>query len=193
MFDEQERKLHTFSIHRDRLHRFQRRRVRSLATSLLLGVHAQRRFADAFERHDELLFEGEVDRIHVFGGSEPDVIERIVERNSVFDGLCRQVAARCVLRFVCAALFLPILRVKITFCFPNSFESHRQRDAVTVIQTSDKVDALDGTLLGVVVAPADNLVFIGVRFLGDAVVRDHDAFFAFHLANVGLDNPPQIG
>lgn len=44
-------------------------------------------FGIAFEWHNELLFEGELHKVHVFGRGKPDVIERIFERNPVFHGL----------------------------------------------------------------------------------------------------------
>jgi hypothetical protein len=39
-----------------------------------------------------------------------------------------------------------------------------------------KVDALDIPLLGMVVVPANNIIFIGVRFFGNTAIHDHDTF-----------------
>lgn len=61
-----------------------------------------------------------------------------------------------------------------------------------MVQAGHKVDALDIPLFGVVVVPADNVVFIGVRFFGNTVVYNHDAVFVFNFANVRFGNPPQI-
>jgi hypothetical protein len=61
-----------------------------------------------------------------------------------------------------------------------------------VVQAGDKVDALDIQLFGMIIVPADNIVFIGVWFFGNTVVHDHDAVFVFNFANVRLGDPPQI-
>ncbi len=86
VFDEQERKPYAFQIDCDRLHRFQFQRVHSPVPSLLLGFRTQRHVAVAVERHHELLLEGEVANMHGLGGSKPDVIEHLSERNPVFYG-----------------------------------------------------------------------------------------------------------
>ncbi len=75
----------------------------------------------------------------------------------------------------------------------NRFESDRQRDTSAVIQARDNGDAVDVALFGMIIVLTDNLIFIGIRLLDNTVVHDHDAFFAFPLTNVRLDNPLQIG
>lgn len=71
-FEEQQRKSHPLQIHPDRFHRFPLRRVHSRITSLPLGFLTQGHFAIGFQPSDELLSEGEFDKIHVFRRCIPD-------------------------------------------------------------------------------------------------------------------------
>jgi hypothetical protein len=62
-----------------------------------------------------------------------------------------------------------------------------------VIEAGDKVDALDMAPVGMVVMPADDLILIRVGLFGNAVIDNHDAVFALHLADMRLDQKPSIG
>ena len=41
--------------------------------------------------------------------------------------------------------------------------------------------------------PADEVVFVGVGLLLDAVIKDEHAIFAFDLTKHGFDHAPQVG
>jgi hypothetical protein len=59
-------------------------------------------------------------------------------------------------------------------------------------QRAQQVDALDRAVFGMVVMPADNVVFIGIRLLGNTIVQNQDAIGALDGTYMRLDDPPQV-
>jgi hypothetical protein len=54
------------------------------------------------------------------------------------------------------------------------------------------VDAFHRSLLGAIVMPTANIVFIGAGLLCNTFIENGNAFFTCDYANVGLDDPPQV-
>ena len=133
LFDEQKRKRDAFQIHRDRFHRLQVQCVHSLVTPLLVGIHTQRHVAIAFDWHDELRLECEVDKMHVFRRSIPDLIEHLSARNLVFHGLLQEVAVHFVLGVVRPSFVFSVFGIRGAFGFANQLEPDRQRDTLAVV------------------------------------------------------------
>ena len=61
-----------------------------------------------------------------------------------------------------------------------------------MIQGGQKVDAFDGAAVDVVVVPADDVVFIGIGFLGNAVVDNQHPIGLLDGPDMRFDERPQI-
>jgi len=60
------------------------------------------------------------------------------------------------------------------------------------IERAEEVDAFDGAVFAMVEMPTDQLAFVGIRFLLNAIINDQHAVGMLDLTNGGLDNLPQI-
>ena len=92
-----------------------------------------------------------------------------------------------------APLFLAVLWVNVVFRLGDQGKTDGERDALTVIQCGEKVDAFDSPVLGMIVVPADNIVFIREGLFGDAVVKNDGVLRTLDLAHMRLGDLPQVG
>ncbi len=61
-----------------------------------------------------------------------------------------------------------------------------------MIQARQKINALDLSVLGMVVVPADNLILISMRFLRNTIIHNQNPVIGFYLAHISFDQSPQV-
>lgn len=80
--------------------------------------------------------------------------------------------------------------IEVGFGLGDNVKSDGQANLADLIESGEKVDAFDGAIFRRVEVPGDLLIFIGVGFLFDGVIKDENALVAFDLAQQGLDESP---
>jgi hypothetical protein len=61
-----------------------------------------------------------------------------------------------------------------------------------VIQRGQKVDPFDRAALGMIVVPADDVVFIGIGLFNNTIVENEHTIVLLDGPHMWLDCPPQI-
>ena len=61
-----------------------------------------------------------------------------------------------------------------------------------MIQGRDEIDAFHRAPHAVIVMPTDDLIFVRVGLLRDAIIHDQHAIGALHLAHIGFDHLPKL-
>ena len=89
-------------------------------------------------------------------------------------------------------LGLARLLVRKLFVFFDQSKRYGQRDFRRAVERREEVNAFDACSRSVVVVPADQLAWIGVRFMGDTVVNHQHGVFVLHLPHQRLHDLPQV-
>ena len=92
-----------------------------------------------------------------------------------------------------AALRLAGFGISVRFGLGHQIEGNRQAGRLGGIEGGQEVEAFDVALMGMIPMPTDEIVFVGVRFLLDAVIDDEYPVGVFNLPKQGLDDAPQVG
>jgi hypothetical protein len=104
--------------------------------------------------------------------------------------LRHQVAVHFVLGSRRTTFFFSAFRIKILFRFADDLKTDWQRNTLAMVQASHKVNPFDGSLLTMVIVPANNIVLVCVGFLADAIINDHDAIVPLDFADMGFGDAP---
>ncbi len=134
-----------------------------------------------------------MDEAHIVCRGVPRIVEHIAKLDLVMHTQLQPNAIARILGQLAAALEFAGLGVNIRFRLGHQVKGHGQTNGLGGIEGGQEVDPFDAALLGVVPMPADQIIFVGVGFLFDAVIEDENASGAFDLANRGFDNAPQVG
>ncbi len=76
--------------------------------------------------------------------------------------------------------------------FGNQRDGNRQHHVIDGVECAEEVDAFDGAVFAVVEMPTDQLTFVGIRFLLNAIITDQHAVGMLDVTNGGLDNLPEV-
>ena len=62
-----------------------------------------------------------------------------------------------------------------------------------MVERTEEIDAFDGAALRMVVVPGNDVVLVGVRLFGDAIIDNEHAVGLFDGADMRLDEEPEVG
>src|ERR671914_1724707 len=193
LLDQQEREGDSFQIYLLGAVVFKHQRVHSDIFALSLIFQTQRYLAIGFERHDEILLQGLLDKHHVLSRGKPHIVQHVLEWDLVVHRLLHHLPRIVILGNRAAPLGLAILLVYIMFGLGNQGKFHGQRHPATVIERRHEVDPLHSAIFRRVVVPTYHIILVGVGLLFEAVIYDYYPLLSFHLAYLRLDPLPQIG
>src|SRR5215213_4553732 len=153
----------------------------------------QSHFAISFQRHKKVLLQVMLDELHIVCRGIPCVIDHVAKANLVMRNYLQKHPIPSVLSDLRATLLLLGFMINKSFSLCDQIKSERQTDKASHIQRGKEVDPFDVALGRVIPMPTDEIVFVCVGFLFDAVIDNQYGVILFNLSKQGLNNSPQLG
>ena len=131
--------------------------------------------------------------VNEYFGRLPGIVEDLAELELVMHADVQQHPIAGVLGQRPAALLLAGLGINIGLGLGHQVKGNGQPHLLGGREGGQKVDALNVSLLGVIPVPADEIIFVGVGLLLNAVIEDQHARRVFEPPDHGFDDAPQVG
>ena len=158
--------------------------------SFTFGLQTERNFAVGLEGHDKVFVQVMLDEHHILGGAVPDMDQDVLEGDLVVAGIGQQAAVIFIFTHGRASFTFSILLIDVVVGLRYKAEPNRQRVPARMIQTRHEINAFDAAILAVVIMPAHNVVFVGIRLFSDTIINDDHAIVLLNLDHIRFDDLP---
>lgn len=139
--------------------------------------------AIAFQSADVVLIERFLDEALVFFGSKPG----IAKQQFVLHTYLSHGSHQFTLGDQTGSFSLVRFEITILNRLFDQLKSHRNRDAVHVVQAIEQVETLHCPAFAVIIMPAHDFVFIRIGLFLDGVIKNQNGIFPFNLADRRFD------